>query len=176
MILLFLAAQAVTPAAAAAAPTKFSILQPIADEPCARRGARSADPDDIVVCGGKPLPSQKLPYPEQIVPDRPLPSNPDLSGTGALALERTPCGGRSGGCGGGIDLFGAGTTLVRLVQKAVAPGSCCERPGEADNVALLASDMVGGVKRAFKGKPDKSGRIPIALDDAPVSTAGRLLP
>ncbi|MGK3796924.1 hypothetical protein, partial [Enterococcus faecium] len=61
--------------------------------------------DDIVVCG-KPLPSQALPYPNEAVLDEPRPSNPDLRGTGALALEATPCAGRSGGCGSGIDLFG----------------------------------------------------------------------
>lgn len=180
MILLLLAAQAATPAASPvappAAPTSFSILEPIADEPCARRGIKTADPEDIVVCGGKPLPSQKLPYPNEIVPDSPQPSNPYLRGTGSLALEATPCPARSGGCGTGIDIFGAGTTLVRLVQKAVAPSSCCEREGEATNVVMLAGDVVGGVKRAMKRRPDKSGRVPIPLDDAPLSTEGRLLP
>lgn len=179
MVLLFLAAQVATPVPAAAptsAPTAFSILQPVPDEPCARRGRKSDDPDDIVVCGGKALPLQKLPYPEEIVPDSPQPSNPYLRGTGSLALEATPCSARSGGCGGGIDLFGAGTTLVRLVQKAVAPSSCCEREGEATNVVMLASDAVKGVGRALRRKPDKSGRIPIPLDDAPVSTEGKLLP
>lgn len=177
MILLFLAAQAATPAPApAAAPTSFSILEPIANEPCARRGVKTADPDDIIVCGGKPLPSQKLPYPNEIVPDRPMPSNPYMRGTGSLALEAAPCAAHIGGCGTGIDLIGAGVTMVRLVQKAVAPSSCCEREGEAHDPVMLVSDMVGGVKRAVRGKPEKKGRVPIPLDDTPVSTAGKLLP
>ncbi|MDR6850256.1 MAG: hypothetical protein V4522_00960 [Pseudomonadota bacterium] len=174
MLLLLLAAQSASPAASPpAAPTSFSILQPVPDEPCVRRGSKNTDPDDIVVCG-KPLPSQALPYPNEAVLDEPRPSNPDLRGTGALALEATPCAGRSGGCGSGIDLFGMGTAAVRLVQKAVAPGSCCEEPGEGTNVFRLAKDTVGGVKRAFRKKPDKSRRVPILLDDTPPATFGKV--
>lgn len=172
MLLMLLAAQAATPAPAVA-PTSFSILVPVENERCAR-GKGQSEPGDIVVCGGRPLPSQKLPYPEQIVPDSPQPSNPDLRGTTAMALEETPCAGRSGGCAGGIDLFGAGTTLVRLARKAVAPGSCCEREGEATNIAMLGADIVKGVGHAFRKKPDTSKRVAIDLD-APQPT-GRVLP
>lgn len=167
MILLLLAAQAASPAPAE--PTRFSILQPVGTEPCIRRGKDGkplGSPDDIVVCG-QPLPSQKLPYPNEAVLNAPRPSNPDMTGTGALAAEATPCAGRSGGCGGGIDLFGAGTALVRLAQKAVAPGSCCEEAGEGTNPVLLAKDAVHGVGKAFRKKPDTSNRVAISLDDAP---------
>ena len=165
MILLAFALQA---AAAQAAPTpqRWSILAPVADEPCARRPGKDADGHDIVVCGN-PLPSQKLPYPEQVVPDRPQPSNPDLSGRGALAAGGTPCSTHMGGCTVGIDLFGAGTALVRLAQKAVAPGSCCEDPGEGTNPGLLIKDVAGGIGRAFRKKSDTSNRVAIPLDDAP---------
>ena len=177
MLPILLAAQVATaaPAPSAATPTTFSILQPIADEPCVRRGVKGTSPDDIVVCG-KPLPSQKLPYPNEVVLDEPRPSNPDLRGTGALALEASPCASVSGGCGTGIDLIGAGVQLVRLAQKAVSPRSCCERPGEATDPVMLASDIVGGVKRGLRRKPDESKRIAIPMVDAPVDTAAKILP
>lgn len=176
MLLLLLAAQSASPAATpAAAPTSFSILQPVPDEPCVRRGAKGAQPDDIVVCG-KPLPSQALPYPDEVVLDQPRASNPDLRGTRALELETPPCAARIGGCTGGIDIFGGGTQVVRLVQKVVAPDSCCERPGEASDLGMLLGDVAHGVGRAFRKKPDKTGRVPISLDDPPPSTEGRILP
>ena len=172
MILLLLAAQAAAPVAPAAAPvasTSFSILQPVGNEPCVRKrkdGKAEGEPGDIVVCG-KPLVSQKLPYPNEVVLDEPRPSNPDLRGTGALALESSPCASVSGGCGAGLDFFAAGTAAVRLVQKAVAPNSCCEEPGESTNIALLGRDAIKGVGKAFRKKADKSNRVAIPLDDAP---------
>ncbi|PTS88567.1 hypothetical protein DBR17_04400 [Sphingomonas sp. HMWF008] len=178
MILLLLAAQAATPPAATPEPaTRFSILQPIANEPCVRRGKDGKPlngPDDIVVCG-KPLPSQALPYPNEVVPKGPVPSNPDLRGTGALALENSPCASVSGGCQAGIDFFGGGTQVVRLIQKIVAPDSCCERPGEAKDIGMLITDAAKGVGKAFRKKPDKSKRVAIALDDVPPQT-GTILP
>lgn len=173
MLLPLLLAQA-APTIPPTAPTKFSILQPVANEPCVPPGPK-AQPDDIVVCG-KPLPSQTLPYPNEVVPDSPRPSNPDLRATGSLALESTPCAARSGGCGTGIDIFGGGTMLVRLVQKAVSPDSCCEEPGEATNPVALVKDAIHGLGRAVGRKPDTSNRVAIPLDDAPVSTAGKILP
>ena len=168
MILLLLATQAAVPVAPAApVPTKFSILQPVADEPCVRRDKDGkANPEDIIVCG-KPIPSQKLPYPNEVVLDEPRPSNPDLRGTGALALEASPCASLSGGCQAGIDLFGGGTQVIRLIQKVVAPGSCCEDPGESSNPVRLVTDAAKGVGKAFRKKPDTSKRVAIALDDAP---------
>ena len=64
--------------------------------------------------------------------------------------------------------------LVRGVQKAVAPGSCCERPGEATDPLLLIGDAVKGVARSGKHKADRSKRVAIDLDD-PV-LAGRVHP
>lgn len=167
MIVLLLAAQAATSAVPApAAPTSFSILQPVANEPCTRRG-KTVDPSDIVVCG-KPLPSQALPYPDEVVLNEPKPSNPYLTGAGAMAVEdSSPCATMQRGCAGGVQFFEGGTQVVRLIQKVVAPDSCCERPGESKDFLMLAGDVAHGVGRVFKKKPDKSGRVAIALDDAP---------
>ncbi|MEG3175904.1 hypothetical protein U1872_06655 [Sphingomonas sp. RB3P16] len=167
MMLLLLAAQAATPAVAVpAAPTSFSILQTVPSEPCVRRG-KAVDPTDIIVCG-KPLPLQKLPYPDEVVLNRPKPSNPDMTGIGAMAVAgSSPCATMQGGCAGGIDFFGGGTQVVRLIQKVVSPDSCCERPGEAKDLGMLAGDVAHGVGKMFKKKPDKSGRVAIALDDTP---------
>lgn len=167
MIVLLLAAQAAPPAPAPAAPTSFSILQPVASEPCVRRGKDAAHPDDIIVCG-QPLPSQKLPYPDEVVPDGPQPSNPYMTGAGALAVEDSvPCGSVQRGCTTGVDIFGGATQVVRLVQKAIAPDSCCERPGEARDIGMLGGDIVHGVGKMFRKKPDTSRRVAIPLDDAP---------
>jgi len=177
MISLLLAAQAATPAPAAhPAPTSFSILLPVADEPCVRRGKDGkpeGDPSDIVVCG-KPIPSQKLPYPNEVVINGPVPSNPYLRGTSALALESSPCASVSGGCQTGVDFFGGATQIVRLIQKIVAPSSCCEDPGEGKDVGRLVVDAAKGVGKAFRKKPDKSNRVAIALDAPPPT--GTILP
>lgn len=167
MIVLLLAAQAATPAAATpAAPTSFSILQPVANEPCTRRG-KTVDPNDIVVCG-RPLPSQTLPYPNEVVLNEPKPSNPDLTGMGAMAVEdSSPCATMQRGCAGGVQFFAGGTQVVRLIQKVVAPDSCCERPGEAKDFMMLAGDVAHGVGRMFKKKVDRSGRVAIALEETP---------
>ncbi len=134
-VLLILALQAATAPAAAPAPDakpeRFSILVPVGDEPCTRR-----KPDDIVVCGN-PLPSQKLPYPDEVVPDGPTPSNPQLRGTGALAAEGTPCP-ISRSC-----VVGFGPPIMPLIKGAV--------------------DLA---KKALAPKPDKTGRVSIPLDDS----------
>ena len=175
MILLLLAAQAAPVATLPTpAPTAFSILEPVGSEPCVRRGKDGkVNPDDIIVCG-KPLPSQKLPYPNEVVLDEPRPSNPYLRGTGSLALESTPCSATQWGCGSQLDLIGAGVTAVRLVQKAISPDSCCEQPGEATSPLLLIKDAARGVGKAFRRKPDKSKRVAIALDGPPPT--GTILP
>jgi hypothetical protein len=148
-LLLMLALQA-APAPAAAppaapatnAPERFSILVPVGDEPCVRR----VDGKEIVVCGN-PLPSQELPYPDEVVPDGPVPSNPYKTGTGALAAQGTPCP-ISRSC-----VVGFGPPLLPIIK----------------GVANLA-------KQAFAKKPDKTGRVAIPLDDTPTSTEGKLLP
>ena len=169
MLLLLLAAQA-APAAPAppAGATSFSILQPVENEPCVPRTKDEASlPNDIVVCG-RPLPSQKLPYPDEVVLNEPRASNPYRTGTGALAVaDSTPCNTVQRGCTTGVDIFGGGTQVVRLIQKVVAPGSCCERPGEASDIGMLAGDVARGIGKAFRKKPDKSARIAIPLDEPP---------
>ena len=131
--------------AAAPEPLKWSILLPVPNEPC--RPGRTANGEgeadgskDIVVCG-EPLPSQRMPLPEEAIPDGPKPSNPFRSGSQALAIEDTPCAARQGGC-----IVGFGPPVVPLVMGAVD----------------LAKDLV-------RKRPDRSNRIPIPLDDpAPV--------
>lgn len=144
--LLILALQAASPAAPAPAPQadtpqRFSVLTPIPDEPCVRRPTDS----DVLVCGN-PLPSQKLPYPNEVVPDGPTPSNPQKSGTGALNAQATPCP-ISRSC-----VVGFGPPVLPLI--------------------VGAANAIGS---AFKKKPDKTGRVPIPLDDSQPPT-GKLEP
>ena len=160
--LLFLALQAAAstpaPPKPAPPPERFSILAPVAAAECRPR----LPSDEIVVCADGE--SQRLPLPERGTPSGPTASNRDLDGLGALNAARTPCATVQGGCQVGVDVFGAGTAAVRLIQKLIAPDSCCETPGEATNPFALVGDAVGGVGRVFAKKPDKSNRIPIPLD------------
>ena len=137
---------------------RWSILA----DPCAPR-----DPDgEIVVCGKEAQTSQRLPLPgERGPPDRPMPSNPDLSGAGALAALSSPCATLSQGCTTGVDILGGGTALVRLIGKAIDGDSCCERPGEGTNPVMLVGDAISAIKKPFRKKVDKSNRVPIPLDD-----------
>lgn len=170
MIALLLALQvAASPPPAAATPDRFSILVPVRNQAC----IRSQAPDDIVVCGD-PLPSQELPLPSEAVSSRPQPVNRDMTGTGALAAEGSPCGTVQRGCTTGVDVFGMGTALVRGVQKLISPGSCCEEEGEATNPVRLIADAASGVAKLGKRRLDKSDRMPIDLSE-PVTT-GRVSP
>jgi hypothetical protein len=131
-------------------------------DPCA---SAQTGGDQIVVCG-KGVDAPRLPLPEERgPPDRPMPSNPDRTGIGALNAVSTPCAARVGGCQVGVDIFGAATTLVRGVGKVIDPNSCCDEPGESTNFFKLVGDAGKGVGRAFKRKPDKSNRVPIDLND-----------
>jgi len=155
----------VSPASEADGTQRWSILV----DPCA---ADTRNQDEIVVCGTSAAMTPRLPLPgERGPPDRPIPSNPEVTGTGALAVQSAPCATLSKGCTTGIDLFGAGTAVVRGVGMLVDPGSCCEEPGESTNVVMLARDLGSAVGRAFKKKPDKSKRVPIPLDDLPAEPA-----
>lgn len=129
------------PAPQADAPQRFSILEPIANEPCVRKPTEP----DVVVCGN-PLPSQKLPYPDEVVPDGPTPSNPLKNGVGALNAQGTPCS-ISRNC-----VVGFGPPVLPMI--------------------VGAANAIGN---AFKKKPDKTGRIPIPLDDSQ-APKGRLEP
>jgi hypothetical protein len=149
----------VAPEKAADGTQRWSILA----DPCA---SATTGPDEVVVCGRSADGSPRLPLPgERGPPDRPIPSNPEVTGMGALAVQNAPCATRSEGCTTGVDIFGAGTTLIRGIGMMIDPGSCCEEPGEATNVVMLARDAVHAVGRTFKKKPDKSKRVPIPLDD-----------
>ena len=160
--LLLLAAQI---APAASPPARFSILQdcpkPVGEE--------------VVVCGRADAPRLPLPD-ERGPPDRPMPSNPNVDGKGALAAEATPCAATQWGCQVGVDVIGASVAAIRLVGKLLDPDSCCE-PGQATSPVALVGDVAGGVKRAFAKKPDKSNRVAIPLGPMPApSLVGRLSP
>ncbi|MGH6617257.1 hypothetical protein [Sphingomonas sp.] len=116
------------------APQRWSILVPVANEPC----RPAATGDDILVCAD-PLPNQRLPLPNEAVPDGPRPSNPNRTGVGALAASAAPCATQMGGC-----TVGFGPPIIPMVQG-----------------------LVGLAKGALAKHPDKSGRIPIPLDDLP---------
>ena len=140
MIIALLLAQAV-PAAGTSKPANesWSILEPIPNEPCRRAATGENDrQSDIVVCG-QPLPSQSLPYPNEVIPKGPVPSNPELRAVGALNATDNPCPTRLGGC-----QVGFGPPVMPILAGAV--------------------DLA---KRAFARKPDKTGRVPIPLDEAP---------
>lgn len=152
-----------------AVPQRFSILAPVPTQPCTRRTAE----DEIVVCAD-PLPAQSLPLPGEAVSPRAVPVNRSVTGTGALAAEASPCAAVARGCQVGVDVLGMGTALVRSVQKLIAPGSCCEDPGEGTSTGQLVIDAGKGAAKLFGRRPDKRNRVAIPIDD-PVTT-GRVLP
>lgn len=134
----------------------------------ASRCARPAG-DDVVVCGQRE--TARLPLPdERGPPDHPVPGNPDVSGTGALAMAANPCATLQGGCQAGVNIFGMATAAARLVGKIVDPNSCCDEPGQATNPGALIRDAAGALRK----KPDKSNRVAIDLDAPPPPIAGRL--
>lgn len=144
---------------ATAAPPEGATSWSVLAEPCssARSGA-----EDIVVCG-RVAPTPRLPLPaDREPPDRPMPSNPDVTGIGALRAAAAPCATRSEGCTVGLNLIGPAVTLVRGVGKILSPESCCEEPGEATDGGLLLRDIARGVKKVTR-KKDKRERIPIEL-------------
>jgi len=120
--------------ATSSAPTQqsWSILTP-PDCPEAKPGDKT-----IIVCAPNPQTAARLPLPEERgPPDHPIPSNPNLTGIGALSVEGTPCAAMQRGC-----QVGFGPPIAPIVAGAIA----------------LA-------KTAFAKKPDKTGRIPIDLTD-----------
>ncbi|WEJ97833.1 MAG: hypothetical protein P0Y59_12735 [Candidatus Sphingomonas phytovorans] len=146
-MLIFLALQAAP--AAKAEPERWSILVPVANEPCrpSRRDNSSAEnaaqgrtnqDGDVVVCGDA-LPSQRLPLPGEAVSDGAQPSNRELTGRGALAAAGTPCAARQGGC-----------------QTSFGPP-----------IVPMVAGAIGLVKDALRKHPDKSNRVAIPLDDLP---------
>jgi hypothetical protein len=102
---------------------------------------------DIIVCAANSQ-QQRLPLPDDTgPPDGPTASNPYKTGIGALNSAATPCP-ISRDC-----IVGFGPPIVPMVKGAV--------------------DLA---KKAFAKKPDKKGRVPIDLNDEPISTAGKILP
>lgn len=146
-------------------PERISILVPVADQRCPRTRADG----EVVVCADAPG-DQSLPLPAESAPIGPIAVNPDLTGSGALRSEATPCAAVQKGCTTGVNLFGLGTALVRGVQKLVAPGSCCEEAGEATDPGRLVRDVAG----ALRGKPSKRGVVAIDLDEPDMT--GRVRP
>ncbi|MES2987501.1 MAG: hypothetical protein V4808_06325 [Pseudomonadota bacterium] len=154
-------------------PVGMDVAKPAKDSDGTQRWSLLPDPcasarveGELLVCGAATAAAEvpRLPLPEERgPPDRPIPSNPDVSGMGALAASNPPCATLSKGCTTGVDIFGGGTFLVRAIGKIIDDDSCCEEPGEATNVGLLIRD----VGKAFRKKPkiDKSNRVPILLDD-----------
>lgn len=135
MLLALLAAQAA--AAPAAPPERFSVLVPVAPQPCPPRVEKPSEEGDVVVCATG-LPDQTVPYPNEYVYDGPRPSNPGVTGSGALASEGTPCAASQWGC-----QVGFGQPLV----------------------AALVNGAVELVKDATAKKPDKRGRVPIDISE-----------
>ncbi|WP_294246302.1 hypothetical protein [uncultured Sphingomonas sp.] len=110
---------------------RFSIL---ARDPCpASRGTAA----DIIVCGRRQA-DDRAPQLRDEPPTGPVPSNPELTGAGALAASSTPCPARQGGCQVGFD----------LVTPAL----------------MLANEVRIGISKLADKRRDKSRRIPIALD------------
>lgn len=138
MLLALLAAQA---AAVAPPPERFSILVPVAPQPCPPRSVKDEERGgDVVVCATD-LPDQAVPLPNEYVYDGPRPSNPGVTGAGALAAGGTPCAASQGGC----------------------------QVGFGPPIAPIVGALVGLIKDATARKPDKRGRVPIDISE-PVRT------
>jgi len=124
-------------------PPKFSILV----DPCARTTDEAGK--DVVVCGNA-ADTRRLPLPDDRgPPDHPVPSNPELTGTGALAASATPCATLQGGCQVG---FGG-----PVVAAAV------------NGLATAVSDGLKDRKDRAARRRDAGKRVPIPMDDAPGS-------
>ena len=142
MILLLLA-QVATPAPAATPPDPGHGTPParisILVDPTPACPPPVPGSKDVVVCA-RPNQEQRLPLPdERGPPDGPVASNPELTGRGALAAVATPCAALQGGC-----QVGFGPPIVPIVAA-----------------------LVGAVKSGLAKRPDKTGRVPIPLDDTP---------
>lgn len=141
-----------------AVPERFSVLA----DPCA---SMATGDDEIVVCAPVAA-APRLPLPdERAPPDRPMASNPELTGRGAMAAAASPCATLSQGCGSSIDVIGGGVFLVRAVGKLIDPDSCCEDAGEYKDAGRLLRD-VGGLFKRRAGKVEKARRVAIPLDPA----------
>ncbi len=160
LAVLFALAQAASPPPPSMPPERISILV----DPCATQ-RRFAQDDELLVCGTG-VRDPRLPQTADLgPPDRPLPSNPDADGRGAIAASVSPCATLSQGCTGGVDIFGGGVFAVRAIGKLIDPDSCCEEPGEYRDIGMLIGDIVRGVKGG-PSKAERAKRIAIPLDPA----------
>lgn len=140
MILLLLAQAATAPAAApdpgrSTPPPRISILV----DPSPACTPTPEGSKDVVVCAPTNQ-QQRLPLrDDRGPPEGPVPVNPGLTGSGALASEGTPCAAHQGGC-----QVGFGPPIVPILAA-----------------------VVGAVKSGLAKHPDKSNRVAIPLDDTP---------
>lgn len=127
-------------------PERHSILVPVGPQQCPPRSVPEGEKgqeDDVVVCATD-LPDQTVPLPLEYTYTTPRPSNPDLSGTGALAASVTPCAATQTGCPTGLD-------VMPLLFKGAA--------------ALVEEAKYAARKR------DKRPRIPIDISESPAKPA-----
>jgi hypothetical protein len=129
--LLLIAMQAAPAAPPAPGSERFSIL---ARDPCPASGGSR---EDIIVCGRRQA-DDRVPQIRDEPPTGPTPSNPQLTGMGALRASSTPCAARQGGCQVGFDLM--------------------------TPALLLANEARIGISKLADKMRDKGDRIPIALD------------
>lgn len=128
----------VTRVTSAAPSERFSILA----EPCGRASGETVG-NDVVVCGSA-ADTQRLPLPDERIPDKGVPSNPFLRPDVALAAEGTPCAARQRGCQVGI-----GGPVIMAAAKGLA---------------TAVSDGLAD-RRVRKARVRDAGkRVPIPLD------------
>ena len=133
------AAPAPVTRATSAAPTeRFSILA----APCGRASGETVG-NDVVVCGSA-ADTQRLPLPDERVPDTGVPSNPYLRPDVALAAEGTPCAATQRGC-----TVGFGSPLIMAAAKGLV---------------TAVSDGLRDRRVRKARKQDAGKRVPIALD------------
>jgi hypothetical protein len=135
-------------AVSTAPPPSFSILA----DPCA---TVMRDGRDVVVCGRDTGTAQRLPYPQEIVPNGPVPSNPKLDGLGALAATRAPCAALQSGCQVGFGPFG-------MILTGIVEGVRATKDAAKDRRWAKARARDGARRRA--------------IDLAAAGPAGRLEP
>lgn len=115
-----------------------------------------SSPTEVIVCGGKGTAEQRLPLPDERLPqDRPR----QPTGDPRAALDNAGPVCPPGGCTG-VDLLTVPVVLIRGIGALIDPHSCCEN-GEGKDAMALVRD----VGRKFRKRPDKSNRVPIVLDE-----------
>lgn len=85
-----------------------------------RECARQPD-NDIVVCGRRDLPDQRLPLPLDPVPGERTAGEPPTALTAAGSRERCSTVGPNQECGGGLPLLGAALFVLRSAAALASP-------------------------------------------------------